>query len=174
MIQHLQLPLLKNIAQNFIVITIFPTDIDPATCWEARYYGSSNIFQVKMGPDSQDQAVGWMQHDVNPICICSMEDVPTLKYLNVKMGPMGPMGIDVHLVARSWQGSPERMQSMLLAQWEARENQGISPSIGGQTPKTMAKTIVFLVKGFIWRHDTLPFSTSYGFIVVWFMFLGLN
>jgi hypothetical protein len=148
MIQHLQLPLLKNIAQNFIVITIFPTDIDPATCWEARYYGSSNIFQVKMGPDSQDQAVGWMQHDVNPICICSMEDVPTLTYLNVKMGPMGPMGIDVHLVARSWQGSPERMKSMLLAQWEARENQGISPSIGGANAKNHGKNHCVSCEGF--------------------------
>ena len=68
--------------------------------------------------------------------------------LNVKKGPMGPMGIDVHLVARSWQGSPERMKSMLLAQGEAREKPGKIPSIGGETPKTMAKTIVFLVKGF--------------------------
>ena len=129
------------------MITIFPTNIDPATCWELRYYGSSNIFQAKMGPDSQDQAVGCMQHDVNPICIWSMEDVPTLTYLNVKMGPMGPMGI-VHLVARSWQGSPERMKSMLLAQWEARENQGNSPSIFGANTKNHGKNHCVSCEGF--------------------------
>ena len=139
------------------MITIFPTDIDPATCWELRYYGSSNIFQAKMGPDSQDQAVGCMQHDVNPICIWSMEDVPTLTYLNVKMGPMGPMGI-VHLVARSWQGSPERMKSMLLAQWEARENQGNSPSIGGANTKNHGKNHCVSCEGFhlaTWRYTPI-------------------
>jgi hypothetical protein len=40
------------------------------------------------------------------------------------------------------------MKSMLLAQWEARENQGISPSIGGAIAKNHGKNHCVSCEGF--------------------------